>query len=101
MAKFNKNLWQRCLNSHGHSCPGLVTGFQASRLVQDIFDIKFSRDEELVCVSENDACGVDAIQFLVGCTFGKGNKIYRPTGKQAYSFFARDSDRKIRFNQLV
>ncbi len=96
MENYDKDLWQKCINFHGHSCPGLVMGFQASRLVQDKFNIKFSQDEELVCVCENDACGVDAIQVITGCTFGKGNLIYRPTGKQAYSFYARTSGQNVR-----
>ncbi len=29
-----------------------------------------SADEEVVAIAETDMCGVDAIQFLTGCTFG-------------------------------
>ena len=39
-------------------------------------------DEEIVAVVETDMCGVDAIQFLTGCTFGKGNLIHRDWGKK-------------------
>jgi formylmethanofuran dehydrogenase subunit E len=34
-------------------------------------------------------CGVDAIQFLTGCTFGKGNLIHKDYGKMAFSFYDR------------
>jgi len=44
----------------------------------------------------NDACGVDAVQVIFGCTFGKGNLIYRPRGKQAFSFFNRQNGQKLR-----
>ena len=27
-----------------------------------------AQDEELVCISENRACGVDGIQVVTGCT---------------------------------
>ncbi len=27
-----------------------------------------SPDEEIVCVAENDACGIDAIQVILGCS---------------------------------
>jgi formylmethanofuran dehydrogenase subunit E len=53
-------------------------------------------DEELVAVVENDACGVDAVQFLAGCTFGKGNLIFRDHGKQVYTFYARSSGAGVR-----
>jgi formylmethanofuran dehydrogenase subunit E len=37
-------------------------------------------------------CGVDAIQFLTGCTFGKGNLIHRDYGKTAFSFYDRSKN---------
>ena len=49
-------------------------------------------DEELVCITENDACGVDAVQALLSCTLGKGNLIYKGTGKQAFTFIKRDGE---------
>lgn len=55
-----------------------------------------AQDEELVCVTENDACGVDAVQAVLGCTVGKGNLIFRMTGKQAFTFFDRQSGRGVR-----
>lgn len=44
-----------------------------------------ARDEEVVAAMEPDMCGVDAIQFLTGCTFGKGNLIDLDVGKNACS----------------
>lgn len=93
-----ENDWNECVAFHGHSCPGLAIGFRAALHALDVLDIPLSRakDEELVCISENDACGVDAIQFLTGCTAGKGNLIFLPYGKMAYTFFDRQSGRGIR-----
>jgi len=55
-----------------------------------------SVDEEVVAVVETDMCGVDGIQFLTGCTFGKGNLIHRDYGKNAYTFFRRSDGKAIR-----
>jgi formylmethanofuran dehydrogenase subunit E len=44
-----------------------------------------SQDEELVAVVETDRCGVDAIQFLIGRTFGKDNLIHMEYGKNAFA----------------
>jgi formylmethanofuran dehydrogenase subunit E len=41
-------------------------------------------------------CGVDAIQFLTGCTFGKGNLIHLDYGKNAFSFYRRSDGKGIR-----
>ncbi|MBR0600332.1 FmdE family protein [Sinanaerobacter chloroacetimidivorans] len=81
---------------HGHTCPGLAIGVRAAAEAQRILGLKFSEDEEIVCVTENDACGVDGIQVILGCSAGKGNLIFRMRGKQAYSFFNRKNGRKVR-----
>ncbi len=57
-----------------------------------------SEDEELVAIVENDSCAVDAIQVVTGCTFGKGNLIYRDYGKQAYTFLRRPLGEAIRIS---
>jgi formylmethanofuran dehydrogenase subunit E len=71
-------------------------GFKACEAAIEKMGLTFSKDEEIVCITENDACGVDAIQVITGCTFGKGNLIYRGTGKMAFSFFNRISGESLR-----
>ena len=92
----NQESWKKAVAFHGHECPGLAIGVRASEIATKTLGIGTSKDEELVCVTENDACGVDGVQALLSCTFGKGNLIYRGTGKQAFSFFERKSGHKIR-----
>lgn len=79
---------------HGHSCPGLVIGIRAAEYARREFT--GAAPEDLVCVTETDMCGVDGIQYLTGCTFGKGNLIHRDYGKAAFSFYDRTSRRGIR-----
>ncbi len=85
---------RRTIEFHGHSCPGLAFGIRVAEQVLSRFG--FSREEELVAVVENDMCAVDAIQFLTGCTFGKGNLLFLDYGKNAYSFYRRATDSGIR-----
>ncbi len=92
----DKQEWEKCVQFHGHECPGLAIGLKACEAAREILNIQFSYDEEVVCVTENDACGVDAIQVLAGCSLGKGNLLYRKAGKQAYSFFNRISGESVR-----
>ena len=58
--------------------------------------LNFSEDEQVVCISENDACGVDAIQVILGCSVGKGNLLFHMRGKQAFSFYNRRTGRSVR-----
>lgn len=92
----DRKLWEKAVAFHGHECPGLAIGVKACEAVTEKMGLKASEDEEIVCVTENDACGVDGIQALLSCTFGKGNLLYRGSGKQAFSFFDRNSGKKIR-----
>ncbi len=79
---------------HGHHCPGLSIGIRAAEFC--LREIGSAKDEEVVAVVENDMCAVDAIQFLTGCTFGKGNFIFRDYGKAAFTFFRRSDDKRVR-----
>jgi formylmethanofuran dehydrogenase subunit E len=86
---------ERVVDFHGHMCPGLAMGVQAAQIaLREIGP--HAKDEEVVAVVETDMCGVDAIQFLTGCTFGKGNLIHRDWGKNAYTFFRRSDGRAVR-----
>ncbi len=80
---------------HGHSCPGLALGYRVSLRALKEFK-KRSEDEELVAIVENNSCAVDAVQAMTGCTFGKGNLIFRDFGKQVYTFIMRPSGKGIR-----
>ncbi|HHT16909.1 MAG TPA: formylmethanofuran dehydrogenase [Papillibacter sp.] len=89
------DLWRKAVGFHGHECPGLAIGVRAAAVAMEL-GFHPAQDEEIVCVTENDACGVDGIQAILGCTMGKGNLIYRGTGKQAFSFFQRGGDKAVR-----
>lgn len=89
--------WEKAKAFHGHECPGLAIGVRASEAAREVMGLVPSADEEIVCITENDACGVDAIQALLGCTIGKGNLVLKPTGKHAYTFVSRKTGRAVRF----
>ncbi len=88
--------WQKCIEFHGHTCPGIAIGFRAAKAGLERLEEQRASDEELVTIVETDACGADAVQVLTGCTFGKGNFIYRDYGKQAFTFFSRNTGKGVR-----
>lgn len=91
-----KELWKKCAEFHGHECGGLTIGFKAALYAIELLDLPFSRDEQVVCITENDACGIDAIQVILGCSAGKGNLIFHMMGKNAYSFYNRTTGKSVR-----
>ncbi len=90
-------MMEEAVSFHGHSCPGLALGVLASGYILEHGN-DFSIDEELVAVVENDNCSVDAIQSLLGTTFGKGNLIFLDYGKNNYTFYNRTNKKAIKLS---
>lgn len=88
--------YRQCVDFHGHTCMGLTLGYLAATLALRILREEREVDEELVCITETDACCCDAVQVLTGCTFGKGNLLYRDIGKMAFTFGSRTTGEGIR-----
>jgi formylmethanofuran dehydrogenase subunit E len=91
---------KRVIEFHGHMCPGLALGIRAAEVALETVG-PHAGDEEVVAVVETDMCGVDAIQFLTGCTFGKGNLVHRDYGKNAYTFMRRSDAKAVRVSTPV
>lgn len=89
-----KDLIDKTIDFHGHTCPGLAIGIRVSELAMQKIDMTGAKP--VVCVVETDMCGVDAIQFLTDCTFGKGNLIHRDFGKAGFTFFDRQENKGFR-----
>jgi len=84
---------KKCIEFHGHLCPGLVYGYRVAKEAITLLDLKRSKDEEVAVISENDSCAVDALQVLLGTSIGKGNLIFKDYGKNAYTILNRSSKR--------
>lgn len=84
---------------HGHICPGLLMGVRVAEFARQHLGINRDQDEELLAIVETDSCGVDALQAILGCTFGKGNLIFKDYGKSVYTIATRDSGRAVRIAQ--
>lgn len=88
--------FKKCVDFHGHVCPGLSIGYKAAGIAMDRLAEGRADDEEIVAIVETDACSADAVQVLTGCTFGKGNFIYKDYGKMVLTLLSRKSGRGVR-----
>jgi formylmethanofuran dehydrogenase subunit E len=95
---FRPKDFEKSVAFHGHLCPGLATGFRAARVLvlMERLGIRRADDEELVAIVETNACGADTIQVMTGCTFGRGNFIFKNYGKHAFTLAARKRGRAVR-----
>lgn len=83
---------------HGHICPGTAIGYRAGEIAIKKLSSPRAVDEEFLAIVENDSCSVDAIQVVTGCTFGKGNLIFKDHGKHVYTFINRDTGEALRLS---
>ena len=88
--------YQEIVRFHGHDCPGLAMGYRMAKAGMNALNALRSEDEEVVAIVENNACGVDALQCVTGCTFGKGNFIFRDYGKHVYTLYSRKTGKGVR-----
>ena len=93
---YDMEKWEKAAAFHGHKCGGLAIGFKVSQALTEHIPTGAASDEEIVCITENDTCAVDAVSSLLGCTLGKGNLIYKPLGKMAFNFYFRESGETLR-----
>jgi formylmethanofuran dehydrogenase subunit E len=85
---------ERAIAFHGHECPGLWIGLRAAELC--LRELGHNDANPLTAVVETDMCGVDGIQVLTGCTYGKGNLIHRDFGKMVFSFYRKSDGKGLR-----
>jgi formylmethanofuran dehydrogenase subunit E len=99
MDKFSDTDLRDTIQFHGHLCPGLALGYRVAKAALRELGADRPHDEELVAIVENDSCAADAIQFITGCTFGKGNLIFRDYGKHVYTFYNRRTGAAVRVSE--
>jgi len=99
MNAMNNEDLRDAIQFHGHLCPGLALGYRVAKAALQELGADRPQDEELVAIVENDSCAADAIQFITGCTFGKGNLIFHDFGKHVYTFYNRRTGKGIRISE--
>ena len=86
-------LYRDLISFHGHSCPGLAIGYRMTKAALAFLSGSRSEDEELVAIVENNACGVDALQYLFLVPNAEGG---HHKGGTATAGHGRVTDRVIR-----
>ena len=93
---FQAEDFKKCAAFHGHICPGLSIGYRASQRAMEWLKENRAEDEEIVAIVETNACGADAVQVLTGCTYGKGNLLFKDYGKQVLTLLSRKTGNGVR-----
>lgn len=93
-----EKLLARAGEIHGHFCPFLGVGVNASVTALNKLNVISSTGmEEVMAVVECNNCFVDGIQAISGCTLGNNALIYQDLGKNAVTFYKRGDSKGCRF----
>lgn len=77
---------------HGHECPGVTMGYRmAKEALKAMPD-----DVKLIAIAEHRFCGVDALQWVTGCTAGKASLQFKDYGKLAFTLYSAETKRGVR-----
>jgi len=90
-----RDIMKKATMFHGHICPGIAIGVLVAKYALE-HGFEHSPDEELVAVVETDNCSIDALQALLGTTYGKGNLIHKDYGKSNYNIYSRKNQKGVR-----
>jgi len=82
---------------HGHLCGGIAFAYRVVGAALRELDIQDDPGKRLVArVETADACGIDTLQVIAGCTMGRGNLKVLDYGKHAFTFIDKRSGRAVR-----
>lgn len=88
--------FKKCVEFHGHICPGIAIGYRAVKAGLAWYEENASKDDPMVAIVETGGCSADMFQILAGCTFGNGSLIHRDNGKQVFNLVGRHSQSGVR-----
>ena len=97
----DKEILMKALEFHGHRCWASVAGVRVGLAALKTLGVKRSGGTQLYGIVEigeehGGMCFADGIQYVTGCTFGKGNIRKQPYGKLAFTLVEKDSNRAVR-----
>jgi formylmethanofuran dehydrogenase subunit E len=98
MKVISSELCKRVVEFHGHLGPFLVLGLRAGLLANSMLGKDCFKMSAVVATDPNPpySCLIDGVQFVTGCTMGKGNIKFRKS-KNTYMLFLK-GEKKLKLD---
>ena len=98
MKVISSELCKRVVEFHGHLGPFLVLGLRAGLLANSMLGKDCFKMSAVVATDPNPpySCLIDGVQFVTGCTMGKGNIKFRKS-KNTYMLFLK-GEKKLKLS---
>ncbi|MGD9162357.1 MAG: formylmethanofuran dehydrogenase subunit E family protein [Desulfobacteraceae bacterium] len=89
---------KRLVDFHGHICPDLVIGAKLSEYIQQLVAEIGGLNVSISILAQNCTSAIDAIQILLGATFGNQRLQVMDFGKHVYSLVINDTGTSFMFS---
>jgi len=98
-----KRILLQALEFHGHRCWASVAGVRVGLAALRDLGVKRSGGGQLHAIVEigedhGGMCFADGVQYVTGCTLGKGNMSKQPLGKLAVTVIEKKTNRALRIS---
>ena len=98
-----KRVLLQALEFHGHRCWASVAGVRVGLAALRELGVKRSGGGQLHALVEigedhGGMCFADGVQYVTGCTLGKGNMSKQPLGKLAVTLIQKKTNRALRIS---
>ncbi len=89
---------KRLVDFHGHLCPDLIIGAKLSEYIQQLVSEASGLNVSISILAQNCTSAIDAIQILLGATFGNQRLQVMDFGKHVYSLVINETGTSFMFS---
>lgn len=93
--KYDKNLWEKTIEFHGHKCPGIAMGFKICEAAIKKLGIN-PLEDEIICIAENNTCPTDAIRYILRCNEENNKLSFKLSEDLTFSFLNKTNNQKLK-----
>lgn len=91
---------KRLVDFHGHICPDLIIGAKLCEYIQQLVSESSGMNISISILAQNCTSAIDAIQILLGATFGNQRLQTIDFGKHIYSILINETGKSYMFTLL-
>lgn len=89
----NTELWNKCVEYHGHVCGGIALGYMAALYAGELLDIKNGDDVHILAATAK--CPVDAFPVILECSIENGRLEIDDRGEMEFKIENRTSGKSV------
>ena len=89
----NTELWNKCVEYHGHVCGGIALGYMAALYAGELLDIKNGDDVHILAATAK--CPVDAFPVILECSRENGRLEIDDSGEMEFKIENRTSGKSV------